>query len=518
MRNCAYDENVASHPQWPLKTARLGIFPMKCYVFALYLSLAVGAAALAYSAPFDVLEQKPAETDTPPAEERAATAQEIRPPQATNPAPTAPAKEPKSPVPTVGDEVTLAAEALARGDRAACEEQLRAAYVKSPSLPPLRLMLAELMLAMDKVTDAQQVLEEYAAIDRTHPDLYFLFGATALRQRRWTDASMHFEKALTLPSPANWSPDQALRRKCQCYGGQVEIAEQRQDWAEMRRVLTQWLEVQRNDPELHTRMAQAYFHDGRSDNAFDYFDLAFRLNNQLPRPEVAMGAISAKAKRFDQAERWFERAHTQLGDDPALHFEWSCALLAQGRAAEAKTHAETAAARGLKSTPLALHQAVLARLLGQPQEAEKQLRGVLRSAPRNREARHQLALILAEQEGAAKQREALQIARELEREQPQSPWTLTVLGVVLYRAGERQEAEEKLLEAIVRGAVWPETIYFTARVLHDGGKADETRQVAHKLREVLALGVLFPQRDEARAWLDAALRETAVVQPALVQP
>ena len=87
------------------------------------------------------------------------------------------------------------------------------------------MILARVLFSINQGAAGRRALEQAAAEAADHPDVYLNLGATALRDGRFSDALLNFEKALSLIPKIAWVP---RKRK---YRG----AKRLQDWLRFRR-------------------------------------------------------------------------------------------------------------------------------------------------------------------------------------------------------------------------------------------------------------------------------------------
>ena len=405
-------------------------------------------------------------------------------------------------------DIQAARAALAQGNIEACHEKLRAAYAKSPNLPPPKLMLARMLLAVGQIGRGRAFLEEEAVAHPNHPDVYLLFGRLALADGHATDAALHFAKAESLPTPKNWNDGQREHHAQACLEGKTQVAERRGDWAEAMKLYQDQVDAHPKDAQLRDRYAMVLFRAGELDRAFEQFDLAYLQDKTMNPPEISMAVMYVRQARYEQADEWFAKAFEKHEDDPAVHFEHSIAMLYQDRTEEAAASAAQAQELGMTSSLLDMHLGLIAMQQGNAAAAERQFQKVLDDSPDNANAMTKLALVLVEQGDDASQSRALKIAEEAGKKSPNSPEVAAVLGWVLYRTGKKEEGENLLRAAATHGSSNPLSLFLLARLLMLEEKSADAQQVAGILREQLDRPGLFVLRPAARKWLESMHRES----------
>ena len=398
-------------------------------------------------------------------------------------------------------DIQAARAALAEGDIEACHEKLRAAYAKSPNLPPPKLMLARMLLAVGQIGRGRAFLEEEAVAHPNHPDVYLLFGRLALADGHATDAALHFSKAESLPTPKNWNDGQREHHAQACLEGKTQVAERRGDWSEAMKLYQEQVEANSRDAQLRDRYAMVLFRAGELDRAFEQFDLAFLQDKTMNPPEISMAVMNVRQAKYEQADEWFAKAFDKHDDDPAVHFEHSIAMLYQDRTEEAAASVAKAQELGMKSSLLDMHLGLIAMQQGNGAAAERQFQKVLEDSPDNANAMIKLALVLVEQGDDASQSRALEIAEKAGEKSPGSPEVAAVLGWTLYRTGKKEEGENLLRAAAAHSSSNPVALFLLARLLTLEEKSKDAEEVAGVLREQLDRPGLFVLRPAARKWL-----------------
>ena len=396
------------------------------------------------------------------------------------------------------DELEQAFFAFQKRDYESCLELLRVARKKEPDLPPARLMLARFFLSQNQVAEGRAALEQAAAETPQYPAIYLTFGNLALADGHVTDALVHFEKAQRLADDGQWSQVRRRPFLALAHNGLAAVAERRKDWSSARIHLAAWLDVEPTSVEARQRLARALFALGKSTDAYEQFQQAFKEDPTLDPPAVSMGWLYAQKGDLDRAVTWMQQAVTDHSGDPGTLRALAICLFRQGNAEKAQKHAEAAAKLDPDSKETKVVQGLIARSLKQYAKAESLFQAVYQESPGDSSAANQLALVLVEQPDQAKHQRALQLAEMNVRLYPQSPEALSTLGWVYYRLGRLEQAERALQSAMTAGPASGETAYYLAHVMSDRGRPEMVRQLLKKA--LLAEGT-FLFRKDAEEWL-----------------
>jgi uncharacterized protein HemY len=130
--------------------------------------------------------------------------------------------------------------------------------------------------------------------------------------------------------------------------------------------------------------------------------------------------------------------------------------------------------------------------------AEAILEPLHREVPADSSVANLLALALLDQSDKAKRSRGLQLAEVNAAQFPRSAEIVATLGWGLYRAGQLEQAEQKLRAAITGGRTTLDIAYYLARVLAEKGQTDNARQL---LQSATSLPGAFAHRDDANSLL-----------------
>jgi len=408
---------------------------------------------------------------------------------------------PMRPQASTDDPVAAARQVFRQKDFAKSLDLLVVAKAQRPSLPPPRLILADMYFQANMRQAGQATLERVAVENPNHPELYRLFGSVALTDRRWTEAVMHFRRALELPPPSSWSDKQRQSFVISTKKGLAAAAQRRGDLQTAARVLGELVELKPDDSKLRDRWASTLFSADLKDKAYEQFKISYLRDRSMAPPEMSMGVMCVNDGDFRQADRWFAKAVKFHPQNAKLHFQIAVALMVQDRATDSARHSSEAARLGLDSPDLHMVRGYAARQLRAYEAAEKFFRKVLAEKPDDAAAMNQLALVLLEQNDRAKKQEALELAERMVELRENSANARATLAWVKYRMGNVAEAQSMFRELMRNPNLGTESLYLAGRAFSDQGNAADAAEVADKLSGRISLPGIYVLRPVARQWL-----------------
>lgn len=476
---------------------------MRAFIFSLLWTVCV--AELLHAAPFDQLPAQP--IPTPIAEPTPAqpTVRQPLPPIDLGVFP----DEPEAAAEESPDDSLMAAawSVYQQNDMAACLSKLRDLVAANPALPPPDLILVEFHLDAKRNAEARQLLETIAAEDDSHPQLFLSYGKLALSEGRLAEALLHFEKMEQLGPPRTWKEDQKLQFDAAVLSGKAAVAERRGNWGRAQEYLAEFVKLDPQNVSLRQRWAKALALAGNDRRALEQFDIAYRQDDHLSRPEVALAALHLSRGDVAKANRWFQTAIAAYPQDGAVHFAWSLALLMQNRPQEAQTEAKTAAKLGIDTPKLTTQLGVAAWALNELPAAKKQLTAATEKNPDNFEGRFQLIYLLSLSTDRQERDQALKLADEFAAAAPASALAQFAIGAARLGVGNAQGAYEILNGVVAQAQTRPDALLLWGRALSETGHESAARDVAKRLAEQLEEAHVFPARQAAKTWIDKTLGE-----------
>ena len=413
-------------------------------------------------------------------------------------------QSPRELAPTLPDDATVkfdkALLAFHANQLDKCLDELKTLKAQHQMLPPPRLMLARMYLSQGKGANAKPQMELAATENPNDPEVYFSFGVVALLEGRLTDASALLEKAALLNKPTSWSAEQKERLQIELTTGRALIGENRRDWRDADRWLTQLVELAPNARTLE-RLARARLRQGKVESAVEQLRRAKGIDPKREPVEVTLATFYSESGKPDKSREVLEKAHAANPQDPRLARELAAVYMILGEDEKSYTMIKRAEQLGDDSRTRKLTTAMLARRLGKNDEAIATLEAIRREAPTDFESANQLALVMVELPGVTKKEAAIRLAESNARLHPKRSEALSTLGWVYFRNGRLAEAENMLRASTRTANFRTETAYFLARVLTHVGKTADAEIAKKTLRTMMTEPRLFVMRPEAEAWL-----------------
>ena len=434
-------------------------------------------------------------------------------PEESRPQPTPSNDDTVSPTSPVRNTTAMnaARAAFEKKDIGTCLSLLTVAKAQDPTLPPPRLILADMYFQVRARGPGREMLERVAMENPSHPELWRLFGSVALTEQRWTEAIMSFEHGLSLPMPSAWSPAQQQTFIYSMKKGLVAACERRGDSQRAAALLGEMTEMAPKDSKLRDRYASTLFRLGMKDKAYEQFRIAYLRDDDMSPPELSMGIMSVNEGDFELGNRWFERAVKADPSNAMARFQIAVALMVQDRADESAKHSAKAAQLGMDSADLQMVRGYAMRQLRRYKEAEEFFRAALKSKPNDAAAMNQLALVLIEQKDPQKKEEALELARAMMEERANSANAQATLGWVMYRSGMVSEAEDAFREAMQKPGIGPEGLYLAGRAFSDQGNESDASKAAQLLATRISSPGIYVLRPLARQWLASQVEASDTV-------
>ncbi|MGD0896889.1 MAG: tetratricopeptide repeat protein [Thermoguttaceae bacterium] len=413
---------------------------------------------------------------------------------ATPKAETAPAKIP---------EAEKAAEAFQRREYDPATTLLKEAVKKNPDLPPAHVIMFQWFAQSNQAFLARMALERAVMDEPTDPEAFVIMGNIGLQERRVTDAELQFDKS--------------LKRKeildPQTISGLAAVAEAREKWVEAQSQLEKLLELSPKDAMGMQRLGRALFQQGKAAEALKWLRKAKETDPaNVLTPEAALARFYEQYGDHKNAVTWMEAALKKAPEDLPTRLVAAQWALETGQLDVADTHATKALRLAEEERKVAVEATATqadARLLNAKilrglvalfrkdfKAAEKFFEDAHLQSPGNFAAKNNLALALCEQKD--KVTRALELANDSYQQNPKNPETASTVGWVLYRAGYKDRAEQALRMAASSGNLSPDTAYYLAQVLYDGGNTD----LPKGLLDAALKTTSFSMRPEAQALAD----------------
>lgn len=387
-----------------------------------------------------------------------------------------------------------------------CRDKLTSAREKDKSLPPVGVMMAQMLYAAKQQGTARVELEGVVNAEPTDPEPYLLFGEIAFQQRRFSEAELSFRKAGELTQKFTGNDYRKTNLTKRAYSGLAGVAETRKDWTSAAKFLQPLLAIDANDINNTTRMARAIFEQddnvgdsqGKEKEAYQLLANLYKANPKtVRRPEITMGSMYQGAGKKDFSAKLMKRASTEDAQGLSTQLTVARWALGSGDLALAQACSDRAVQINSGSMEARLVAGLTARYSKDYSKARKILESAHLQSPGNLAAILQLAVVLVE--GSDDDRRiALEYSSVANRMHPDmgSPTgreAAVTSAWIYYRQGRMNEAGLVLQKALASGGVSAESSYFAAEIIHQSNP-----EIAKKLLATALKGDgVFPARPEA---------------------
>lgn len=414
------------------------------------------------------------------------------------------------PLPSKIDELETAGQLLVQNKADEAYKSIQEAVKKYPALPPARLILARMVLALvqqQKGNPAQVrgLLEQAAAESPDHPEIYHTMAEWAVAEGRVTDVILNAQKMLELSEAPRWTADQKKAFQTFARAALSTGYESRGDWANAKAHMAAWLQLEPKNGIARNRYAVVLFNDSKPDEAFAEFSQAVKDDATLMPASVMMARQYMAKNDPKKAAEWFDKAIKQEANNGKVHVAYADFLLQQDNLEKAKQHSEQAARLEPKNLDVQRMQGMIARFGRDYVTATKIFQDMLNASPADQIASNQLALILADMSDEASKKRALQLAEVNARQFPNDVNTVATYGYCLYRNGNNEQAKQLLLKAALNNQVTPDIAYYLALALSETKESKE--QAANMLKKALESPAFFFFKKEAKALSDKLDKE-----------
>jgi tetratricopeptide (TPR) repeat protein len=411
-----------------------------------------------------------------------------------------PKESPKEP-PKLSAEQEKAREAFLAGKLDDAIKALQAAAKNDPTIAPPRVILAQWSVQVQQGQQARILIEEAAAEDPTHPQVFLANAGFALNEGRITDAILGCTEALRLADSPRWDAERRKLFQRDARMGLVAAYERRGDVASARSILVALLEADPRNAKMRYQLARANFLSMRQDDAFEELKRAFKDDpTEIDPPEMAMAQFWSGKGDNAKAEEWWLKAVTTHAGSAKVQRGFAGHLLNVGRLDAAKTHLAAAQKIEPNSRDTKLLAGMYARYTKDYTTATQVFEELAREHPSFGPATFNLALVLAEAGDANAKRRASELAEGYVKQNQRSADAWSLYAHCLSKAGRMADAERAAQNVFSLGQaqLGLDGAYFVARVLADRG----SNEAAHKLiKAIVEKKDWFLHRKESEALL-----------------
>ncbi len=407
------------------------------------------------------------------------------------------------------DKVQQAEALFRKGDAQNCFSVLENACKQDSEMPPAQFLFGVLYLWNNNQASARQIFEATGVKHADYPGVYIILANLALQEGRSVEATLLYQKALSLVEGKTWKPYQSQAFLDQVYTGLANISERREKWADALSYVEKLLALKGGkDGLLKQKMAILNFKSGKRESAYQELSNAKLEKADLESPEITMVNLYTEAKMMEQAKKWVVFALQRNPKDSNVFYQAAQWYWSNDDLAKAQETALQARQLGAENTELKMLLGLIAREQKQFDEAEKIFAEINQQIPTHFGASNQLALVLIEQKEKEKKDKAVQIASMNARLHSKNIVALSTLGWILLRLDNVNEAG-KIFEAIVKGGnITAETAYYLAHLTF---KLNRLQDVKRWLEAAKQSNARFIHRKEVEDWL-ANLAKTPALE------
>ncbi len=364
-----------------------------------------------------------------------------------------------------------------------------------PQLPPMQLCMAAVYFAINNNNEGIRLLEETAIAFPELPTVYTAFSRLALAQRRRTDAHALLDKARQKIDRGSWSESEKAHFEIAWLDAMADLMLLRLDYSEAQKYLDQLLARRPDDARTVMRLAEVAFQQGNREVCLERLQRFSELNPERPSPELMMATLFAANKRLLEADEWVEKARQAQPENPRVLLDYASWMLDREKFLEATQALDVFDRVSPGKAEGRLLRAKVNFANRDYAAAEKVLGELRLSDPGNADIANLWALSLIENSDADKRQRALEVAAQNAQLQPQNPVAAAILGWVLFRQDDLQQAREWLGRASQGQRLTPEMAFFLAKFFQSAGDKDKALQL---VTQALEQPGLFLYRTSAR--------------------
>ncbi len=373
-----------------------------------------------------------------------------------------------------------------------------------PDLPPAPLIIAQFAIREHWARVFRKWIERTVEDFPDEPEAYSILGAVNLRQGRFTEAELLFQKSAEKLEGFSGSANRKRRIQMQIQRGLATVAEARWDFPAARKHLEAVLAQDHKDAAALQQLGRLLFADDKPDEAIVKLKEAAALDKRLLPPEATLALLYDGIGHPDEARKWMTAALAKRPRDLRLHLVAARWWLEVEEFGEARKQADAALALVPKSLDAMNLRGVIALFEKDYKTAVEQFRKVLEVSPHDFAAANNLALALIHGPGTKGRRQALIDARGLARNYPDKAEAQATLGYVLAKSGRWDEAEAVLRKAVTPpvGSLTSDRAYYFALVLAERKQFKHAQMLVSRALELKRPFLMRPEAESLLKELD----------------
>ncbi len=382
---------------------------------------------------------------------------------------------------------------------------LQAAAKANPAMSPPRVIAARWCVETGQGQQARLLIEQAAAEDSSHPDVFLTNASFALAEGRVTDTILNCAAALSIAESSRWDADTKKRYQRESRLGLAAAYEMRGDHASVKTHLLAVLEADPKNAGLRQRLARTSFLLGRAEDAFAELQAAVKEDPTLDPPQLSMAQLWTAKHDFAKADEWFAKAVAAQPNSAKVHRGLVGYLLDRGRIDTAKAHLAAAQKLEPNAKETKALTGLVARYTKDYAAAVVIFEELVKDHPSFGAAVVNLALALAESSDLTGKRRATELAEGYAKQNPREASARALLAYCLFKAGRVADAEKTARATLGVGPLTPDAAYFIAKILADRGANDEAQKIVKLASESKDGFVYRKEAEELLAELDKKL-------------
>jgi predicted Zn-dependent protease len=317
----------------------------------------------------------------------------------------------------------------------------------------------------------------------------------AIAQRRKTDALALLDKARGKIDGGTWTEEEKAHFEQAWLDATADLMMLRMDYAEARKYLDQLLAKRAEDPRTVMRMAEVEFAQDNQIACLERLRKFSELTPGRPSPELMMATLLAASKRTQQADEWVEKARQNQPEEPKVLLDYASWMLDREKFSEATSALDALDKVNPGKPEVKLLRAKIAFINRDYISSEKLLGELRVSDPGRPDIANLWAMALAENPQSDKRQQAVEVAAQNARLQPDNAIAAAILGWTLFRQNELKQAGEWFGRASQSQRLTPEMAYFMAKFLQAAGDKEQALKL---VTQALEQPGLFLYRTTAR--------------------
>ncbi len=413
---------------------------------------------------------------------------------------------------------------------------------RNKDFPPGDILLVELRLEAKRPKEAREALDHAVRGRPNDPEPCVLLGDIALREERFVEAELLYEKAAELAKKLTGDQPRQDRIQQAILNGLAGVAESREEWPLAQKHLEALLQAVRALPEdsieaakakraamagAMQRRARARFWQMDASAALTLLREAYKIDpDDVLTPEARLSQFYEQlggVNNHREAAKWMKFAVDRAPHDLRTHLAVARWALETGQVKEAKAEVAKALQIDANSPDALVLRGIVALIEKKFEAAETDFEAALRQeavlrqsakeeaaptfhyfsysmenvprqAPDSYASRNDLALALCQQDEPAKKKRALELAEKNCRDYPHDPEAAATCGWVLYRLGKLDEAERVFRPLADQKHLSLDARYYMACLANDRGQID---QAVDLLSRIAVCDEPFCMRPEA---------------------